>query len=253
MATIAGLNVSFSQQGLSKLLSNADANDEAFKEGQFPRANNLGDDTAQWIPQFKANSIDGLFEITGYPATYVQNIVAEKIKNSPQVGDKDPALVVIFEHYGQVRPGKEKGHEHCESIPYISQLLWHSAAALAVGFQDGISQPFVNFEDDATQKRQKFPGQTVVNPGVLVIGQPGDPITRAPWTKNGSLLAFRQLKQLVPEFNAFLKGVVLSSILDPRLPGVTANSQSQDLQQRIDFLGARLMGRWKSGMLFVDP
>jgi Dyp-type peroxidase family len=229
MATLAAINVSFSQQGLSKLLSDADAKDEAFQEGQLGRAESLGDSTEQWLPKFKDNPIHGLFEVSGYPATHVQNVVREKIKNP--LGDT--AIIVIYEHCGEVRPGKFKGHEH-------------------FGFNDGISQPFVKFQDDDGQvpKRTELPGQTVVNPGVLVLGQPGDQslATRPPWAKNGSFLVYRHLKQLVPEFNAFLKAVVLKSIFNPSLPSLT---DSEDLEKRVDFLGARLMGRWKSGLPVV--
>jgi Dyp-type peroxidase family len=229
MASLAGINVSFSQKGLSKLLSNADTKDDAFQQGQLPRATTLGDDTGKWLHQFKDHPIDGLFEVTGYPATHIQNVVREKIKPL-----RDTAITVIFEHSGQVRPGKEKGHEH-------------------FGFNDGISQPFVKFQDDDGQvpKRENLPGQTVVNPGVLVIGQPGDDFlsTRPPWAKNGSFVVYRHLKQLVPEFNDFLKAAVLGSIFDPpSLPGILGG---EDFDKRVDFLGARLVGRWKSGLPVV--
>lgn len=49
----------------------------------------------------------------------------------------------------------------------------------------------------------------------------------------GSFLAFRQLEQLVPEFNKYL--------LD-NAPAVDGKS----LQDRADLLGARMVGRWKS-------
>jgi len=228
MATIAAITVSFSQQGLSKLLSDADPKDQAFGDGQLKRAPSLGDDTDKWLPNFKDNVIHGLFEVTGYPEAYLRQVVQEKIKGPLA----DTAITVIFEHSGQVRPGKEKGHEH-------------------FGFNDGISLPFVKFQDDDGQvpKRQELPGQTVVNPGVILLGQPGDLITRPPWTKNGSFLVYRHLKQLVPEFNTFLKEVVLRSIFDPAQPGLT--SDAEDLEKRINFLGARLIGRWKSGLPVV--
>ena len=117
MATLAGINVSFSHKGLSKLLSNADTKDEAFKKGQFEGVRDrLGDDTEKWLPEFKDNPIDGLFEVTGYPATHIENVMQDKIKNP--LGDN--AITVIYEHVGKVRPGDQKGHEHCESIHYIS-------------------------------------------------------------------------------------------------------------------------------------
>ena len=58
--------------------------------------------------------------------------------------------------------------------------------------------------------------------------------TRPPWAKNGSFLAYRQLSQLVPEFDKFLHDnpIVLS--------GLTREEGSE-------LAGARLFGRWKSG------
>jgi hypothetical protein len=127
---------------------------------------------------------------------------------------------------------------------------------MSVGFNDGISQPYVIFADDSQQRRAPLPGQNTVNPGVLVLGQPGDQVTRPSWAKNGSFAAYRHLKQLVPEFNDFLKSVVLSSItVPPPVPGSQAphstGTDTEDFKKRVDFLGARLMGRWKSGMISV--
>jgi deferrochelatase/peroxidase EfeB len=81
-----------------------------------------------------------------------------------------------------------------------------------------------------------------VQPGIIVVGENGDNKTssRAPWTKDGSFLVFRQLKQLVPEFNKFL--------LDNAL--LTANGTTLTQQEGADLLGARMVGRWKSVMTF---
>jgi Dyp-type peroxidase family len=225
MVNLTSLNVAFSQRGALKLLSGADANDASFKAGQFVRAPTLGDDTTKWLPPFAAGTIDGLFKITGNPAEHVKKFVLENIHDPLHVGKSDTGFTVIFEHIGKVRPGKESGHEH-------------------FGFKDGISQPYCLFADDTQQNRTPLPGQRVVNPGVLVLGQTGDNVTRPAWAKNGSFLVYRHLQQLVPEFNKFLKDVVLSSIIIPPQPGTT---DSGDIQKRVDFLGARLVGRWKSG------
>ena len=118
MATLASINVSFSQQGLGKLQADADTKDASYNLGQLKSASNLGDDTANWLPVFKDNPIDGLFEVTGHPAEHVLQTVQDKIK-VPFIGS---AIKVIFEHNAHVRPGAEKGHEHCESTPYSSHL-----------------------------------------------------------------------------------------------------------------------------------
>ena len=98
------------------------------------------------------------------------------------------------------------------------------------GFKDGISQPAIRGVD-ATNN----PGQEFVDPGVTILGREGDADkgTRPSWAVDGSFLAFRYLFQLVPEFNTFLKK---NPIVGP----------APDLGSEL--LGARLVGRWKSGM-----
>ena len=100
---------------------------------------------------------------------------------------------------------------------------------------DGISQPAVKDFDTKPN-----PGQETVRQGVILCGREGDivagsnpeqPIARPAWALDGSFLALRYLFQLVPEFDGFLKASA-----DPT-KGFTS-----------DLLGARLVGRWKSGM-----
>lgn len=79
-------------------------------------------------------------------------------------------------------------------------------------------------------------GPAPVDPGIMLTGYTGDALQskRAAWATDGSFLAFRYLFQLVPEFNQFLEQNALS------VPGLTRD-------QGRDLLGARIMGRWKSG------
>ncbi|KAJ7921946.1 DyP-type peroxidase [Mycena leptocephala] len=96
------------------------------------------------------------------------------------------------------------------------------------GFLDGISNPTINALPGAK------PGQAVVPAGEIIVGQPGDNATRPAWAKDGSFLVFRQLKQLVPN----------NPIVEP---GLTP-------EQGSDLLGARMVGRWKSGApVFLSP
>jgi Dyp-type peroxidase family len=62
-------------------------------------------------------------------------------------------------------------------------------------------------------------------------------VTRPSWALDGSFFVFRYLKQLVPEFNNFLEANALE-VPTPILPGDPSGA---------DLLGARLVGRWKSG------
>jgi Dyp-type peroxidase family len=82
-----------------------------------------------------------------------------------------------------------------------------------------------------------FPGQLTCPPGVILLGRDGDSVTTRPeWAKDGSFLCFRLLAQRVPEFDAFLTANALA-INDPSAPA--------DLGKEL--LGARMVGRWKSG------
>lgn len=99
------------------------------------------------------------------------------------------------------------------------------------GFMDGVSQPAVaGLPDLSDEEAAVPPGQDSIAQGVILCGRPGDLNTSRPaWTLDGSFLAFRKLKQNVQDFDNFLQ--------------TSANS----LGVFKDQLGARLVGRWKSG------
>nr|WAW38284.1 DyP-type peroxidase [Auricularia mesenterica] len=201
---IVALNVAFSQSGLTTLNVTDDLGDAAFKAGQFADAANLGDPgTGNWKPAFKGTKIHGVFLMASDKQPF--NDLMVLLVRGIFFGD-------ITEQYvlnGNVRPGAEAGHE-------------------MFGYLDGIAQPSI------PAFQAPFPGQQVVDPGVILLGEAGDTIARPAWAKDGSFLAFRQLQQLVPEFGGFLNTAA------PSVPGLTG-SQSADL------LGARMIGRWKSG------
>jgi deferrochelatase/peroxidase EfeB len=101
------------------------------------------------------------------------------------------------------------------------------------GFLDSISQPAVQGVDT-----NLHPGQEpAVRQGIILLGREGDATPRPPWALDGSFLAFRYLSQNVPEFDTFLKENAIPIPDDPSLP--------KDLGSEL--LGARLVGRWKSG------
>ncbi|ESK93085.1 fungal peroxidase [Moniliophthora roreri MCA 2997] len=200
-------NIAFSQTGLNALGINDPLNDDLFNAGQLDGFKNLGDPgTGNWVQGFVGTSIHGVFLIASDTQanvdaglTNIQNILGNSI-------------VEIHRLQGASRPGNEEGHEH-------------------FGFMDGIGQPAIR-----GFVRGPLPGQGIVDPGVILTGEEGDlqATSRPPWAKGGSFLAFRQLKQRVPEFHKFLADNALS------VPGLTQ-------QENIDLLGARMVGRWKSG------
>ena len=95
------------------------------------------------------------------------------------------------------------------------------------GFLDGISEPAVQGVDNKPNR-----GQETIHQGIVLLGREGDTVQRPSWALDGSLLSFRYLSQLVPEFNKFLKDNPVSGL--PK-------------EQGSELLGARLIGRWKSG------
>lgn len=100
---------------------------------------------------------------------------------------------------------------------------------------DGISNPVVTGFDTVIN-----PGPKLVEPGVLVTGHTGDPglSIRAPWAVDGSFIAFRWLLQLVPEFNDFLNKNPIPK---------DGNGKVLTPAEGSELLGARMVGRWKSG------
>ncbi|KAF8518408.1 fungal peroxidase [Hysterangium stoloniferum] len=211
------VNIAFSQTGLTALNITDDLGDPLFTAGQEADAPALGDPgTANWVPQYLGRGIDGVFLLASDTTT---NIDSELAKIQSILGS---AITEVRRLAGAARPGAEQGHEH-------------------FGYMDGISQPAVDGFNTPN------PGQTVVPAGFFLLGETSDPVaTRPAWAKDGSFLAFRQLAQLVPEFNKF---IVDNPIVEP---GLTAEQGSA-------LLGARMIGRWKSGApvdlapLFDDP
>ncbi|KAJ7502065.1 hypothetical protein B0H11DRAFT_1907560 [Mycena galericulata] len=212
------VNIAFSHTGLVALNVTGDANnlnDPPFAAGQVNDVKNLSDPgTTNWVPQFVGPNIHGVIPFASDTEDSINSTLASL---QSELGN---SIAEIYSLRGAMRPPPNKGHEH-------------------FGFLDGISNPTIN-------GFQAKPGQAVVRAGEIIVGQPGDNVTRPAWAKDGSFLVFRQLKQLVPEFNKFLAD---NPIVEP---GLT-------LEQGSDLLGARMVGRWKSGApvvlspMFDDP
>ena len=84
------------------------------------------------------------------------------------------------------------------------------------------------------------------------MGYPGDPVyddpsqKRPAWTKDSSLMVFRRLAQLVPEFDTYLNNAGpkwrewMPQEVVPQIKPPLTNGEGAAL------FGARVMGRWKS-------
>ena len=103
------------------------------------------------------------------------------------------------------------------------------------GFQDGISNPAVIGFDTVIQ-----PGPSPVQPGVIVTGKNGDPglSIRKDWSTEGSFAVFRYLFQQVPEFDDFLTNNPVPK---------DGNGKVLTPEEGSELVGARMVGRWKSG------
>lgn len=93
--------------------------DKVFEAGMLADAKNLGDKGytssdgtfhPHWDPAFKGGNIDGLVIISGdCHATAREEL--KRIEKLFFVGTKDALIHNVITIVGDVRPGKEKGHE----------------------------------------------------------------------------------------------------------------------------------------------
>ncbi|KAF8322306.1 peroxidase TAP [Clavulina sp. PMI_390] len=205
---LALLNIAFSQSGLTTLGITDNLGDSQFAGGQWADATNLNDDTSTWEDVWKGTNIHGVFLMASDQQTYIDNL-----KSSIE-GYCGSSISLLTSIQAAARPGSEAGHEH-------------------FGFLDGISNPAVQGFSTST-----LPGQAVVPNGSILTNRIGDtgvrPLTG--WTKDGSFLVFRKLQQFVPEFNAYLNANAVQNA-----------AGTLTTQQGADLLGARMVGRWKSG------
>ncbi|GLB42843.1 putative peroxidase [Lyophyllum shimeji] len=222
LITMVGVNIAFSHKGFVAMGiddANLTSTEPNFELGQRQDAKNLGDkgtgDIPNFVPEWEPaflQDIHAVILISGDSHRTVDKKLQEikEIFGLAPSGNK-PSIKEVTTIVGDVRPGKESGHEH-------------------FGFLDGISNPSVIGFDTSP-----IPGPKQVPAGVLVTGHDGDVgPTRPDWAVDGSYLTFRYLFQNVPEFNQFLKENPVP------LPGLTPEEGSE-------LLGARLVGRWKSG------
>lgn len=234
-----GRNIGFSFDGLTTL-NLPDVNsitDASFKAGLAARSAALNDPTqgpgspGEWRVGGPGKVADGVIIITGPTQEAVDDARNELIQ---QAGTAGNIGAIIYEERGMTRL-LDRGHEH-------------------FGYLDGVSQPGIRGRIDQTfpgrtflqesqnphDPGQALPGSDLLWPGEFVFGypgqdptdieQPGEIVSDGPnWMKNGAFMVFRRLNQLVPEFHKFV------------------NDSAQAREMDADILGARMVGRWKSG------
>jgi Dyp-type peroxidase family len=218
-----GVNLGFTKDGLDQLSDGG----RPLLESAFERGAGHGDTIgllndpppSVWLDGFVADRIDGVFLIAGPHSSFVTYHANELLR---LLGG---TIKVVYAEMGNVRPGRERGHEH-------------------FGFLDGVSQPGIRGltrpSKPIYRPDEGLPGQDLLWPGEFVFGYPGqdpnDPVKpgkapdmAAPWMKNGSFMVFRRLEQKVPEFRKFVA------------------ERAARLGMDRELLAARMFGRWKSG------
>ena len=225
------VNVSLTIDGLSMLL-NTNPRDAlngqgftSFVAGPLQSADFNGDtgssDPGHWVVGKPNQTIHALLNIQSDDPNALQAKIQEM-----QTLVNQHNLTLVFEQSGETLPDALRGHEH-------------------FGFKDGISQPGVLGFDPSdphnTGQVLGHPGTEIIAAGEFILGlvpepgsggQPFSPpaSSHLDWMNNGSFLVFRRLRQDVPGF-----------------VGQITSSLPADGSLNADMLGARVVGRWKSG------
>jgi Dyp-type peroxidase family len=243
--SLVGIGLTF--QGLAKLTPGAvNLPSNAFRQGLAARSAFLGDPTdpkdegnpANWKVGAPGHELDALVIVAGDTRTAVDSRAAELSDQIAKAG-----FTIAYNENGDVRDDLP-GHEH-------------------FGFDDGVSQPGIRGRasndphdfvtprhiaqnEQPTHSLFGYPGQDLVWPGVLVLGHPstspdplipGLPSPATPeWSRNGSFLVFRRLRQ---DVGLFWRTMKEEAERLAELPG---------FQGMIDeTLASRIVGRWTSG------
>jgi Dyp-type peroxidase family len=248
------MNLAISYKGLEtlKVQGREGFTDPAFREGLAKRSALLGDPIhGEGSPQsWVIGSPDSEADVVLIFASDDKDDLAAEVSRiedsifSSRTHDGKPfrrGVRILYKQHGATLPPPLTGHEH-------------------FGFLDGVSQPglrgrvshepwdVLTPRQNPNDPEQGKPGQDLLWPGEFVFGYSGqnpkakditeegpnslcpDGTPVAPdWAEDGSYLVFRRLRQDVPGFHGFVR------------------RQAAELGLGADLLGAKLVGRWKSG------
>jgi Dyp-type peroxidase family len=223
----AWMNLAFTHEGLGKLgvdKSQLRLFPEEFREGMRNRKQIIGDvddnDPDLWPNGLGTRTIHALMILAADSVEDLNREVLYFVRHAASNG-----VSLVFQQDGMTRPDAP-GYEH-------------------FGFRDGISQPAIRGLATSSYPQgsdQAVPPQDVIAGGEFVLGYPrqqpsdpaDDPLTPRPdWTENGSYLVFRRLRQDVRGFQDFL------------------SREAGRLGTTVDLLGAKLVGRYRSGAPLV--
>ncbi|MFH8774768.1 Dyp-type peroxidase [Streptomyces sp. NPDC017958] len=190
---------------------------QAFVQGSAVRAEALGDtgcnDPKRWIfGSEQKPPIHAVLTIAADLRGDHDTEVTRQTEAASRAG-----VLIVHPQSGATLPGKRKGKEH-------------------FGFKDGVSEPFVVGFDDPEEAE----GARMIPAGQFVLG--ADQETPLPkgvpdWMKYGSFQVVRRLGQDVPGWWAQVNSE-LAKLREAKV--VDENTKSE-------WLGARLVGRWRCG------
>ena len=239
------MNMAFSFKGLEKLdKKEADKiRDQGFKAGLAKRSRGLNDPSngegaqQSWLIGGENNEADLVMilasdsiEEMAFAVRRVESWVYEGAHLHGKVVPSGAA--VIFKQKGATLPSPLTGHEHFGFLDGVSQPGIRGTA--------GKSKELITPRQNPADPNQGKPGQDRLWPGEFVFGYPGqDPkdadkkgevkLEGPAWSKNGSFLVFRRLRQDVGGFHDFLK------------------NEGERLKLGAELFGAKCVGRWASG------
>jgi Dyp-type peroxidase family len=241
------VGAAFTYPGLRKLTPGAQAIPSvAFQLGLPARSAFLGDPTgpkeegsrANWIVGGPKNPIDALVIVAGDTRAAVDKRVDEVRARIKKAG-----LKTVYLEKGGVRSDLP-GHEHFGFDDGISQPGIRGRASEAP--DDFITERYIASDQEPANRLFGYPGQDLVWPGVLILGHPAtspDPLIPGlsspaipEWTRNGSFLVFRRLRQDVGLFWRTMKQEAERLAKLPGFEGITD-----------EMLAAKIVGRWPSG------
>ena len=220
---------------------------EAFQAGLVKRSALLGDsmdrenegNPANWFVGRQGKELDALVVIAGdhrKAVTARANALASRIEAA--------GLEILYRENGNVLAGNLRGHEHFGFDDGISQPGIRGRASGAP--TDFITERYIDPAQIPEAWLYGYPGQDLIWPGEFVIGYPKagpDPLLPGPpdplppgWTRNGSFLVFRRLRQDVRLFWRTMRENA------KRLAGTRGFASMDTLR-----LASLLVGRWPSG------
>jgi Dyp-type peroxidase family len=202
---------------------------KAFVEGAECRAAVLGD-TGDNSPEswLFGNGINGRGGQTVHAVLTVAADRPEDLRAALGQERQEAAthkIVIVYEQDGATLQGSRRGKEH-------------------FGFKDGVSEPAVEGFDERDPANPEYakgkPGTRVIPTGELIIGEKradGSTAGLPGWMNNGSFQVVRRLGQDVPGWWAQV-GAQLK---------VLKQAKKAPPEATVEWLAARLVGRWRTG------